>query len=153
AFQPDAAMLGAVVTGLACWDRSRGMSGAAARRAWFASGWVLLALGFALKIIAAPLLIVLVFVVLRRRRRPELIAAGATLVPGLLWYAWAAHVVAAGIGSRASADNRAIWLGLLAPSAPWHPETWTLALRFLIVRTFTPIGAALALLGLIGGGW
>src|SRR5690348_6843934 len=27
AFQPDAAMLGAVVTGLACWDRSLGMSG------------------------------------------------------------------------------------------------------------------------------
>jgi hypothetical protein len=152
AFQPDAAMLGAVVAGLACWDRSLGMSSPAARRAWWAAGWTLLSLGLALKIIAAPLVIVLGFVVIRERWLPGLIAAGATLVPGLLWYAWAAHVVAVGIGSRASADNRAIWLGVLAPSALMHMGTWTLALWFLLVRAFTPIGAALALLGLLGGG-
>jgi hypothetical protein len=151
AFQPDAAMLGAVVAGLACWDRSMGMSGLAVRRAWWAAGWTLLALGLALKIIAAPLVIVLGFLVTRERRIPGLIAAGAALVPGLLWYAWAAHVVAAGIGSRASADNRAIWLGVLAPSALMHVGRWTLALWFLLVRAFTPIGAALAVFGLVGG--
>jgi hypothetical protein len=72
-------------------------------------------------------------------------------VPALVWYAWAAHLVAAGDGSRASADNRAIWLGLLAPSSLAHGETWALALRFLLIRAFTPIGAALAFFGLIGG--
>ena len=56
-----------------------------------------------------------------------------------------------GGGSRASADNRAIWLGLLAPAALLQPETWTLALRFLAVRAFTPVGAALAIVGLAVG--
>ncbi len=151
AFQPDAAMLGAVVAGLACWDRSHGISRPAARRAWFAVGWMLLASGLAIKMIAAPLLVGLLFIVPPKRRLPELVAAGATVVPALLWYAWAAHLVAMGGGSRASADNRAIWLGLLAPSAFVQIETWTQALRFLAVRAFTPIGAALALFGLIGG--
>jgi hypothetical protein len=151
AFQPDAAMLGAVTAGLACWDRSPGASRPAARRAWLAAGWVLLALGLAMKIIAAPLAIALVLLALRERRPMALIAAGATPLPGLLWYAWAAHVVAAGTGSHASADNGAIWLGLLAPSAFLRPATWAVALRFLFLRAFTPIGAALALLGLVVG--
>ena len=60
AFQPDAAMLGAVVAGLACWDRSREAGLAGSRRAWFAAGWLLLATGLALKIIAAPLLVLAV---------------------------------------------------------------------------------------------
>ncbi len=47
-----------------------------------------------------------------------LLAVVAAMVPALLWYAWAAHLVAAGGGSRASADNRAIWMGLLAPVGP-----------------------------------
>ena len=151
AFQPDAAMLGAVVSGLACWDRSRGLSRSAARRAWFAAGWVLLALGFAIKIIAAPLLILPAFVGLRQRRLSVWLAAGTTLVPALLWYAWAAHLAASGGGSRASADNGAIWLGLLAPSSLLHLESLRLALWFVAVRAFTPVGAALALFGLIGG--
>lgn len=151
AFQPDAAMLGAVVAGLACWDRARRDSGTATRRAWYVAGWVLLALGLAIKIIAAPLVLVLVAIMSSRRRFARLAAAGAALVPGLCWYAWAAHLAAAGNGSHASADNRAIWLGSLAPSAWMHPESWTLAARFLLVRAFTPIGAALAVVGLLGG--
>jgi Dolichyl-phosphate-mannose-protein mannosyltransferase len=151
AFQPDAAMLGAIVAGLACWDRSEGMSQPAARRGWLAAGWVLLALGLALKIIAAPLVIVMAFKRFWRHRLPGLLAAGTMLVPALLWYAWAAHRVASGAGSRASADNRDIWLGLLAPSSLVHLETWRLALWFLFVRAATPVGAALALLGLLGG--
>ena len=152
AFQPDAAMLGAVVAGLACWDRSRSMSRTAVRRAWFAAGWTLLAMGLAIKMIVAPLLIAMAFVVLPKRRLPVLAATVAALLPALAWYAWAAHLAAAADGSRASADNRAIWLGVLAPSALLHPGTWALPLRFLIVRAFTPIGAAMALVGLIGGG-
>jgi 4-amino-4-deoxy-L-arabinose transferase-like glycosyltransferase len=151
AFQPDAAMLGAVAAGLACWDRSREIARDAARRAWFAAGWGLLALGFAIKIIAAPLLLLPVFAEPRGRRLSGWLAIGATLVPALLWYTWAAYLAASGGGSRASADNGAIWLGLLAPSSLWHPESWEPALWFVAVRAFTPIGAALALFGLIGG--
>ena len=117
AFQPDATMLGAVVAGLACWDRSRSMSRTAARRAWFAAGWTLLAMGLAIKVIVAPLLIAMAFVVLLKRRLPVLVATVAAILPALAWYAWAAYLVSAGVGSRASADNRTIWLGLLAPSA------------------------------------
>ena len=180
AFQPDAAMLGAVVAGLACWDRSRTIAREAARRAWFAAGWSLLALGFSLKIIAAPLLLPPVFEAIARPWRsrgksapasnslegdpgasslprdrwhaaPALLAAGTSLIPALLWYAWAAYLVGSGTGSRASADNRAIWLGLLAPWSIIHLESWRLALWFVAVRAFTPVGSALALFGLIGG--
>jgi Dolichyl-phosphate-mannose-protein mannosyltransferase len=149
AFQPDAAMLGAVVAGLACWDHPHGMPRPAARRAWAGAGWMLLAAGLAIKIIAAPLAIALAVVVTPRRRLRAFLAACTTAVPALAWYAWAAHLVATGGGSRASADNRAIWLGLLAPSAPVPLEAWMLALRFLLIRAFTPIGAALALFGLV----
>ena len=72
-------------------------------------------------------------------------------MPALLWYAWAAHLAGAGGGSRASADNGAIWLGLLAPSSLLHLESLRLALWFVAVRAFTPVGAALAVFGLIGG--
>ncbi len=53
AFQPDASMLGAVVAGLACWDRYRSGS----RWHWLLAGWFLLAIGFAIKITAGFLLI------------------------------------------------------------------------------------------------
>jgi 4-amino-4-deoxy-L-arabinose transferase-like glycosyltransferase len=145
AVQPDAAMLGTAVAGLACWDRF----GSGGRRSWLAAGWCLLALGLAIKVIAAFLLVPLVLAVLARPRRVSLIlAAAATLLPGLAWYAWADHLVAEGTGSRASADNRAIWLGLLGLSALARGETWELILRFLLVRAFTPPGAVLAVWGL-----
>ncbi len=56
AFQPDVAMLGAAVAGLACWDRFE----SGGRRYWLVAGWSLLALGFAIKISAAFLLAPLV---------------------------------------------------------------------------------------------
>jgi 4-amino-4-deoxy-L-arabinose transferase-like glycosyltransferase len=154
AFQPDAAMLGAVAAGLACWDRSGGSWRAAAgagRPMWLAAGWTLLSVGLAIKVIAAPLVIAMTAILPPTRRYRAFIAAGAAVVPALLWYAWASHLVGAEGGSRASADNRAIWLGLLAPSAWIRPESWAPALRFLLVRAFTPLGAALAILGLVGG--
>jgi Dolichyl-phosphate-mannose-protein mannosyltransferase len=152
AFQPDAAMLGAVVAGLACWDRSRATPGVVARRAWFASGWMLLAVGLAMKILAAPLLLLAVGLGPRGRRIRGYVAAVAALAPALSWYAWAAHLAASGVGSRASADNGAIWMGVFSPSSLLDPGSWKLALWFLAVRAFTPIGAALAVFGLIAGG-
>jgi len=148
AFQPDAAMLGAVVAGLACWDRYR------SRRCWrwLAAGWSLVALGFALKVTAGFLLVPLVLVIGRERRTPAVLAACLALLPTLLWYAWAFHLVKAGEGSRASADNQSIWLGLLGPSALFKPETLKFVAWILILRAFTPLGAGLALIGLFKPG-
>ena len=129
AFQPDAAMLGAVVAGLACWDRYR----SGRQWYWLAAGWSLVALGFALKITAAFLLVPLLFVIAGARRRPAVLAACSTLLPALLWYAWADHLVEWAAGSRASADNRSIWLGLLGPSALLKTETWKFVGWFLLV--------------------
>jgi hypothetical protein len=145
AFQPDAAMLGAVVAGLACWDRYQ------SSRSWYwlATGWALIALGLALKVIAAFLLIPLVFVILRRRRAVDILAAGSTLLPALLWYVWANYLVGGTNGSRASADNRAIWLQALGPAGLLKTETLKFVAWFLIIRAFTPLGVGLGLYGLL----
>jgi hypothetical protein len=144
AFQPDASMLGATVAGMACWDRSL------ARRStyWRAAGWCLLAIGFAIKITSAFLLIPLCSLIWRRGRRRDLAGALATLVPALLWYAWASYLVGQGVGSRASADNRSIWLALLGSGALFDPATIKVIGWSLLVRAFTPVGAGLALVGL-----
>jgi hypothetical protein len=144
AFQPDALMLGTVVAGLACWDRFESRSGFF----WLVAGWCLLAFGFAVKIIAGFLLVPLYLTVFRRRRANDLAAAATTLLPALAWYAWASHLIRSGGGSHASADNQAVWLGLLGPAAPFKPETLVWVAWFLLIRAFTPIGAALAAFGL-----
>ena len=79
-----------------------------------------------------------------RRRRADAASSRpcATLVPALCGMPGPTHLVAAGGGSRASADNRAIWLGLLGPVGPvavakpgdWRCGSWS-------IRAFTPIGA------------
>jgi 4-amino-4-deoxy-L-arabinose transferase-like glycosyltransferase len=144
AFQPEGAMLGTTLAGLAWWDR--GESGG--RRSRLIAGWFLLALGFAIKIIAAFLLIPWILAVLRTRRTSRVVLACTAVVPAMLWYTWANHLVGAGVGSQASADNRAIWLGLVVPSALLRPEAWGWIVRFAIVRAFTPLGTVLALWGL-----
>lgn len=144
AFQPDASMLGALVAGLACWDRYLAWR----NPYWLAAGWCLLALGFAIKITAGFLLIPLLLIIVRQGRYREMIAACTTLVPALLWYGWADHLIGQGVGSRASADNRSIWLGLLGPSALLEPATMKVVAWSLLVRAFTPLGAALAVFGL-----
>ncbi len=144
AFQPDAAMIGAVVLGMACWDRHR----ARPRWYWLTAAWLLVALGFALKITAGCLLLPLVLVIARARSLRTTLTVCSTLLPALLWYAWAAHLLRLGEGSRASADNRAIWLGLLGPSALLDRETVKFVGWCLLVRAFTPLGAGLALVGL-----
>jgi 4-amino-4-deoxy-L-arabinose transferase-like glycosyltransferase len=149
AFQPDAAMMGAVVLGLACWDRYHRRHG----RYWLAAAWILVALGFALKITAAFLLVPLVLVIARARTPRAILLVCSTLLPAFLWYAWVLHLLGSGEGSHASADNRSIWLALLGPSALLKPETLKLVGWFLFVRAFTPLGAVLAMIGLAGAGW
>ncbi len=143
AFQPDAAMLGATVAGLACWDQAL----LRRRPSWRAAGWCLLAAGFAIKITSAFLLVPLLFLIVRQGRRREMFAALLTLLPALLWYGWAGHLIGQGAGSRASADNRAIWLALIGPSALLDPATSKVVGWSLLVRAFTPLGAGLAVFG------
>ena len=143
-FQPDALMLGAVLAGLACWDRSA--SGQS--RYWLVPGWLLLALGFSAKVTGALVLIPLVLAVERPRSWPRVILAATTLGPVLLWYVWANHLIASGAGSRASAENRAIWSTVLGFSALGSPATMANLWRFLVIRAFTPPALTLGLWGL-----
>ena len=104
--------------------------------------------GFALKITAAFLLVPLLLVIARARSPRAMLTVCSTLLPALLWYAWADHLLGSGEGSRASADNRSIWLGLLGPSALLKPETLKFVGWFLLVRAFTPLGGGPG--GLVG---
>jgi 4-amino-4-deoxy-L-arabinose transferase-like glycosyltransferase len=144
AFQPDAAMLGAVLVGLAAWDRHR----VSPSKFWLCLAWLAMSLGFAMKITSAFLLWPLAAVIVRPRTPGRVLAVVSTLVPAALWYAWASHTLGRGEGSLASADNRSIWLGMLGPVALFQPETLRFVFRFLLIRAFTPLGAILAALGL-----
>jgi len=144
AFQPDALMLGAVLAGLNCWDRAEDGRG----RWWLAAGWLFLVLGFAAKVTAALVLIPLSMAIMRPRTMAKLLFAVTALGPVLLWYAWANYLIESSGGSRASAENRAIWMTVLGVSALLNKETWTYLWRFLAVRAFTPPGLALGIWGL-----
>ena len=147
AFQPDAFMIGACAAALACWDRST--IGDRRRAAgWLGAGWLFMAMGLAAKVTAAFLLPVAVLAVFRKRDWRTAAVVVSTLVPALIWYIWADNLVAGSTGSRASADNRAIWLGLIGLGALTRGETWSHIVRFLLIRGFTPIGLAVAAWGL-----
>ena len=141
AFQPDAAMMGAVVAGAGLLGSAS--IGARAGTGWRRPGCLSRSVSHSRsppRFLLVPLILVIA---------PPAISAGDSrglldLVPALLWYAWAIHLVASGEGSRASADNRSIWLGLLGPSALLKPETLKLVGWFLFVRAFTRLGAGLA---------
>jgi len=145
AFQPDALMLGCLVAGLNLWDDFEGRGGVVR----LAAGVTLLSAGLTLKVISAYALVPLVAVVIRDRKPWKLALVAATLVPAALWYAHAAALLSAGVGSRASADNGGIWLRALAPTAWSRRETYGHVLRFLGVRAFTPLGPLLALAGFL----
>ena len=85
--------------------------------------------------------------------REQILTVCSTVLPAVLWYAWAAHLLGSGEGSRASADNRSIWLGLIGPSALLKIQTLKFIGWFLLVRAFTPLGAGLALIGLCKAPW
>lgn len=146
AFQPDALMLGTLLAGLFCWDQDQ--YEATARRPWLAAGCAFLALAIAIKVIAAYVLVPLVLAIMNPPRRRKVALALALILPGALWYAHAWSVLEHGAGSAASADNRAIWLEVLIPTALFKAETARHLVRFLVVRAFTPLGFALAIWGL-----
>lgn len=145
AFQPDALMLGTLLAGLRGWDEFEH----GGHRFWLAIGVLGMAAGLALKVISGYLLLPLCLVVLRDRKPWKLALAAATLVPAGLWYLHAAGLMASETGSRASADNGHVWLGVLRQDALLRIETYHNVARFLVVRAFTPMGLTLALPGLL----
>ena len=145
AFQPDALMLGTLVSGLCCWDRFEREG----RRGWLVAGFLLTATGLALKVLSVFVLVPLWLVIIRKHRAWKTALVVATLVPALLWYIHAASVLSVLEGSRASADNGAIWLRALDPRALLRRETLGHVAWFLGVRAFTPLGPPLALAGLL----
>jgi hypothetical protein len=130
ACQPDMLMLGTLLAGLNLWDLSQSGRNLSAK----ISGILLLSLGLALKVIAAPILIPALEVARARMRRWLLLA---TLLPAIAWYLYAANQLKQS-GSLASADNSSIWLNVLIPTALLRPETYTTVGRFLLLRSFTP---------------
>ena len=138
AFQPDAAMLGALLAGLRCWDDGRK-----------AAGWTLVTLGLALKITMSPALIPFLFLTQFRPRK--LAVAASMLAPALLWYAEVYAVLSTASASRAAADGARLWRGALDVSALWKPGAASLYGRYLFVRSFTPLGIGLAVVGLARG--
>jgi hypothetical protein len=144
AFQGDALMLGCLVAGLACWDEFE----ACGRRMWLAAAWGLLATGLALKITGIYILVASFACAVGASRRWKLILALTIIAPALLWYLHSASLLAQSAGSRAASDSFELWLRVLVPSGLSRGDTYLTAARFLVVRAFTPIGAALALWGL-----
>lgn len=143
AFQPDLLMIGTQVAALRCWDeheRRRGSN-------WLAAGWLLLATSLATKITSAPALIPLL-TLLRPIRPWKVVLAVSATVPALLWYWHAYSLLKVEGGSRASADNAAIWLGALLPGALLRPDFYARAGWSLVVRAFTPAGFLLAAWGM-----
>ncbi len=148
AFQPDMLMVGTQAAALSLWDAaSRG--GRGSRWRW-ACAWAFLATSLALKVTSAVVLIPLLLLS-EKPRTGRIALALSALGPALLWYAHAALLLKLGEGSRASADNGAIWLRALLPTAWLEGRTWALVARSLLVKAFTPLGAALAAWGLVVG--
>jgi hypothetical protein len=147
AFQPDALMLGFLVAGLRCWDEYASGRG----KPWLAAGAALLATGLAVKVVAAYILVPLTAAIARPRHRARAALAVCLLLPACAWYVHAALVLSEGSGSRASADNGAIWVRTLVPAALLRPETAGYVARF-VFRGFTPAALVLAVLGLAGRG-
>jgi hypothetical protein len=113
------------------------------------AGWCLLGLGFAIKITSAFLLVPLLLLIARSGRHRQMIVACSTLLPGFLWYLWADHLIGEGMGSRASVDNRSVWIGALGPTALFDSATLKMVGWSLFVRAFTPLGVALAVVGFL----
>ena len=139
AFQPDMLMIGTQVAALRCWDEHEGGHG----RSWLVAGWVLLAISLATKITSATVFLPL-FLLLRPIRPRKVAMALSAIVPALLWYLHAYLLLREGAGSRASADNAAIWLLAIVPKALLRGDFHARAARSLAVRSFTPIGFVLA---------
>jgi 4-amino-4-deoxy-L-arabinose transferase-like glycosyltransferase len=147
AFQPDALMVGLLAAGLRLWDDCEHGAG----RTSLVLSAMCMATAIGVKIYAAYIIIPMLAIA--QPVRPWKIAlAVALLVPAFAWYVHAAWLIADGSGSRASADNAAIWLRVAVPTALLRWETYAWAGRFLVVRAFTPLGFLLAAVGLVRAG-
>lgn len=145
AFQPDAPALGLVLAGIRLLDEAFARGG----RLRFATGWTLAAVGIAMKALFAFALLTTLLIASQprphdqpRSGRVRLLAVASLLLLAPLWYLHAASLLRT--GSRASADNAAIWVGSLGPRSLWDPALLGLAARYVVVRSFTPIGFLLA---------
>ncbi|MBV8487925.1 MAG: glycosyltransferase family 39 protein, partial [Planctomycetaceae bacterium] len=144
AFQPDGLMLGAVLAGVSCWDRASRNEG----WGWAVAAWLWLAIGFAAKVTSVLVLIPLASMTPPPRQAGKCLLAISVMGPVLLWYLWANHLTEAATGSRAAAENRSIWIGVLGLGALARAETWAHIGRFLLLRAFTPLGVLLGIWGL-----
>ncbi len=165
AFQPDATALGLILAGIALMD-----GGGRWQRVL---GGGLVAVGLGMKVIFAYALLPMGMMVGKREKagwHAHVLVGmssnrGASgmptrtwachpawsllLVPAALWYGHAAPLLV--VGSKASADNAAIWLRVLVPTALFDPVTVRAMGWFLLVRAFTPLGIGLAVLGFARG--
>ncbi len=146
AFQPDALMLGAVLAGVSCWDRASRNEGEG--QGWMVAAWLWLATGFAAKVTSALVLVPLASMTPPPRRAGKCLLAASAMGPVLLWYLWANHLTDATTGSKAAAENRSIWMGVVGLGALARAQTWADIGRFLLVRAFTPLGVLLGTWGL-----
>ena len=144
AFQPDALAMGLVVAGMRCWD-GPGRVGASL-------GGLLLGLGLAQKVTWAPVMVPLLLEILRGRPRRLRVAAIACLLPACAWYLHAGMAISAdAAGSAASMDNASNWWHRLASASVFDRGRLVTVARDLFVRSFTPLGFGLAVLGLVRG--
>lgn len=146
AFQPDALAFGLVLAGVKAWEAA-----AANGRRWPWLGVVLLATGLAMKVIFVFALVPLLCGTESTGGTPSRrwrFLVPLLLLPALLWYVHAASLIRS--GSRASLDNAGIWASVLWPRALGQASTWSLFGRYVLVRSFTPLGVLLAGAGRFG---
>ena len=150
AFQPDATMLGFVLLGLWGWDEFA----ATTRSRWAWLGGLALAVGLALKVTAAWVLIPFALILHRWPLAWRSAAAAGMFAPALGWYLYAWGDVRVGsaepggtAGSLASADNAAIWIRSVSPASWLRWATWEALGRNLVGRAFSPLGFVLTALG------
>ena len=149
AFQPDALMMGLVIAGMRVWDTYEAEGG----RWRPIVAWILIAMGLATRILGAYLLVPLVFGIFRKRSPSRMLGLISTLLLALFWYGYAASMIRAGGGSRASADNAGHWLDALSLAALGSRQTYLMAAKVLFWRSFTPVGVVLAIWGLMPRSW
>lgn len=140
AFQPDMLMLGLQLASLRLFDQATPPSPARTAIAWIA-----LSTSLALKITSAYIMVPLLSMTPGSKKAARACAFGLALLPALFWYAHAAILIQGGFGSRATADNLAVWLhSLLDPRDLLRSGFW---IRYPSYRSFTPIGFGLACAG------
>ncbi len=137
-FQPDALMLGCVLGGMGLWDDA---GGAGSR---VAAGWLLLCAGLTMKFTSAYVLVPLALAVLRPPRRRGLVAAAATLVPAALWYLHAWSLLRRDAAGGGTTYAVSLWLANLRGFHSSALSIYREFLTHLVVRSFTPVGFALA---------